>query len=88
MPERYDLLRVDFIDNSGSGLCFAPPYEISIGDTVDTANGRAFVIDRIGYSSIYDSFMKMISGLIPIYRVLFKVIPMAYEEEENDLPKA
>ena len=44
MPDRYDLLRVNFIDTSGAdfpaiGLCYAPPYEIAVGDTVETAIG-------------------------------------------------
>lgn len=82
MPERFDMFRVNYIDADGTGLCFAPCHEIKEGDTVETALGRAFVIKREGYVSRNDTFFQLIDGVIPVHRILFRITPGKYEEDE------
>ena len=83
MPEKFDLLRVNYIDGEHlAGLCYAPCYTIKEGDTVETAIGRAFVVKREGYVTKDEKLWQMITGLIPVHRVLFVLIPVKYEEDE------
>ena len=81
MPERFDLLRIHNIDKDYDSLALAPCYEIKPGDTVDTAFGRAFVLDRACFCSPEDPVMKLLNGLVQIDRVLFKVQPVKYEDD-------
>jgi len=87
MPEKFDLLRVEYLATKGldfeTGLAFAPCYQIKEGDTVETAKGRAFVIKREGYVTKEDSLWKLIEGIIPVDRVLFKITPIKFEEEDE-----
>ena len=81
MPDKFDLFRVDYIDKNESGLAFAPCYKIEEGDTVETALGRAFVVMREGYCGKDEKWIKMITGIVPISRILFKIQPMHYDED-------
>lgn len=81
MPDRFDILKVDYIDHTEIGLCFAPCCQIEEGDTVETAKGRAFVLKREGLCSVEDRVWELISDVVPVCRVLFKIVPVKYEDD-------
>lgn len=81
MPERFDLLRIHYIDKDYESLALAPCFAIKEGDTVDTAFGRAFVIARATYCSMDDPVIKLLNGIVQIDRVTFKVQPVKYEND-------
>lgn len=81
MPERFDLLKVDYIDTDKIGLAFAPCCKVAEGDIVETAHGRAFVVMREGFCSKDEKILKMIDGLVPVDRVLTKISVVKYDED-------
>lgn len=87
MPDRFDLLKISYMDTRDEDrkaslwFAYAPVYEISVGNIVDTGWGRAVVMERAGYVSKDDAVYKVIDGVVPIDRVLFKVQPVKYEDD-------
>ena len=86
MPERFDLLKISYMDTTDEDrkvsfwFAYAPVYNISVGDIVDTGWGRAVVMDKAISVSKDGSIFKLIDGTVPIDRVLFKVEPVRYED--------
>lgn len=87
MPEKFDLLKISYMDTRNEErkhsewFAYAPVYEISIGNVIDTGWGRAVVMDKAGYITKDDPVYRVIDGIVPIDRVLFKVTPVKYEDE-------
>ena len=80
---KFDLLRVSYIDKDGEGLCMAPCYQIKEGDTVETPEGRAFVLKREGYCAEDEPLWQMINGLVSVSKVLFKLTPVRFEDDSD-----
>lgn len=89
MPERFDLLKISYMDTRdedrkhSSWFAYAPVYKISIGDIIDTAFGRAVVLDKVSFVGKQDSMFRLIDGSVPIDRVLFKVESVKYEDNDE-----
>ena len=88
MPERFDLLKLDYfyvqpeLDIKKSGLAYAPVCEVNVGDIVDVGFARGFVVDKVNFCDRDEKFISMITDLIPIPRVIYKLKSMKYD---NDL---
>lgn len=87
MPERFDLLKISYMDvrdeerKRSDWFAYAPTFAISVGDIVDTGFGRAVVLDKAAFVGKQDTIFRLIHGLIPIDRVLFKVESVKYEDD-------
>ena len=85
LPDRFDLLLICYISATEERIdkkcfAFAPCFSVQTGDTVETAFGRAFVLEKAICVSKDDSIISMMVGAIDLDRVLFKVEPIKYED--------
>lgn len=88
LPDRFDLLLISYISATEDRMnmkwfAFAPCFNIQVGDTVETAFGRAFVLEKAICVSKDDSIISMMNGTVAFDRVLFKLDPMRYEDVED-----
>lgn len=89
MPERFDLLKISYMDTRdedrkhSNWFAYAPVYKISTGDIIDTSFGRAVVLDKVSFVGKQDTMFRLIDGLVPIDRVLFKVELVKYEDNDE-----
>ena len=87
MPDKFDLLKICYMDTrdeerkESNWFAFAPVYTVKIGDIVDTAYGRAAVMDKAFFITKDEPIFKLIYGTVPIDRVMFKVEQVRYEDD-------
>ena len=86
LPDRFDLLLINYIttaEKNDKCFAFAPCFSVQVGDTVETAFGRAFVLEKAICVSKDDAIISMMNGTVALDRVLFKLEPMRYEDAED-----
>ena len=89
LPEKFDLLLISYINTADADrkvskwFAFAPCFCVQAGDTVETAFGRAIVLEKAICVTKNDQVFSMMNGTVALDRVLFKLEPMRYEDEDS-----
>ena len=87
LPKTFDLLTVEYRNGAGTCLAYAPCGKVHEEDTVKTTFGVGKVIEKSYYHTPDEKVIRCIDKVLTIDRVLYKLQPVEYEDEENGVPE-
>lgn len=83
LPKSFDLLKVEYRHGSGCCLAYAPTGKVYRDDYVETTLGVGKVVEKTTYHTTDESIIKCLDGVVSIDKVLWKLVPIKYEEADD-----